>query len=97
MNEETVKQVEVKARDLFIRLGFKHTIIGTENLFERKGRFYRFTYVNGLRSFIVESALSSTDAMLNVFEDSDSFTVTNGEDALMSQLEFIIRKYYLDT
>ena len=96
MNEETVKQVVVKARALFTRLGFKHTIIGTENLFERKGRFYRFTYVKGLRSFIVETALSSTDAMLNVFEDSDLLTVTNGEDALLCQLEVIIKKYYLD-
>jgi len=66
MNDETVKQVAVKARDLFTRLGLKHTIIGAEDLFERNGRFYRFTYVKGLRSFIVETALSSTDAMQNV-------------------------------
>lgn len=83
-----------KIKDLFEELGFE-TVIINEQLYSQDGSYYKITYVEGLKAIVIESAANYDEAKNKVFEDSDLYPISLGEDEILIKLRNDLMKDYL--
>ena len=78
--------------------GFVKCLVKSSTLFrnDHTGCFHYITFVNGLASFIIESAMSQEEAEKSLFEDSDLYPVSMGEDNIIIEFKKDLYKYYMD-
>ena len=84
-----------KIEELFINLGFKKITINEKDFFTYKDSYYKVTNVKDLNAFVIESAESIEDVKKNVFEDSDIYPISMGEN-LIEKLKEDLVKYYMN-
>ena len=92
-------QIEVQAilnqvKEMFREAGFLEVDIRNETLFEKNGYYHRFSSVEGMKGFIIETAISLKDAENNLFEDSDFYSFSLGNSKILSEIQRDIEKYY---
>ncbi len=96
MSDDLINQIETQANDLFIKLGFVPCMINKTSVYEYKGQYYKFTFVNGLKSYIIEYANDIHDAQKNLYEDTDIIPIDLGLDGFITELDGILQKFYLN-
>ena len=90
-----IKQVEEKASELFAELGLVSTIIGKAQVYEINSGYIKFSYVMGLRCFVIEYAENIKSAKKNLYEDTDLFSEDLGIDGILVKLRKILIEHYL--
>ena len=95
MQNKIISQIKFKAEKLFLDLGFKKLNISSENIYEYKNMYLKFTYLDAINSFVIECAISIEGVYKNLYEDSDILQVSLGEKELLCQLQQLLVSYYL--
>lgn len=93
---DIVEKIKSKAMDMFVELGCKIVRINEELVYEKKGVFYKFAFIKGFKSFVVEYAENIDEAQKNRYEDGDLFPLSLGEEKLIEALRGDLIKYYFD-
>ena len=89
-----VPQIEAKANNIFIALGFDLIMINNTCTYKNNGGYHKLTYVDGLAGFVIEWAPSLDDAMMGKYEDGDLLPISLGTDELLCRLGYILKKQY---
>jgi len=87
--------IELKSREIFLSLGFSLVQINGHSVYEFEGNYYMFSFVSGLNGFVIESALSLSDAKKNLYEDSDLIPIDKDEEDFLITLKDLLIKYYV--
>ena len=87
-------QIEAKASDIFMKLGFESTHVNSEKVYKNENGYHMFTFIEGLGVFVIEWAQSLDKASRNMYEDCDLLPISLGEDELLRQLENILIEHY---
>lgn len=87
-----------KMEKILEQMGFERFYIGETKLYKnnRTGCYHYITYVNGLKSYIIESAENYAEVQKNIFEDSDLYPVSLGEDVILTKFKEDLIKYFLN-
>jgi len=96
MERKVAEDVKSKLETLLIEMGFHTISINGENVYEYKSTYYKLTFVEGLESFVIESAGSEEEARSNMYEDGDLFSISLGEKELLRQFRETLNEYYLN-
>lgn len=81
-----MESIENKIISLFKELNFKEEVINNSILYEYEGRYLKLTFINQLKSFVIEYADSYDEAKKNLFEDGDLYSITMDEEELISKM-----------
>lgn len=81
-----MKTIENKIMLLFKELNFKREIINNSVVYESEGKYLKLTFINKLKSYIIEYADSYDEANKNLFEDGDLYPITMDEDKLICKI-----------
>lgn len=81
-----MESIENKIISLFKELNFKEEVINKSIVYEFEGRYLKLTFINKLKSYVIEYADSYDEASKNLFEDGDLYPITMDEDELISKL-----------
>lgn len=96
MDTNLVKNIEKNANQLFVDMNMKEASINNKPNFRYKNGFYRFSFVSGLKSFVLEFAESWDDALKNRYEDSELYYLDLGEKNILAKLEHDIKTYIIE-
>lgn len=79
-------------------MDFEKLYIGDKKVYKnnRTGWYHYITYVNGLKSYIIESAENYAEAENSLFEDSDLYPISLGEEVILAKFRDDLDKYYLN-
>lgn len=88
--------VKSKMEKVLEQMGFERLYFGETKLYKnnRTGWYHCITYANGLKSYIIESAENYAEAQKNLFEDSDLYPASLGQDAILAKFREDLIKYY---
>ena len=92
---DSISQMERKAREIFLSLGFSLFSNNPVNVYEYHGRYYKFTYLHGLNGFVIESASCIEEAVMNVYEDDEIIRYPLEEKHFLSELVDVLKKYHM--
>jgi hypothetical protein len=67
---------------------------GVMNDILNKGSYYRFTFIEAFRAYVIESASNYEEAKNNLFEDGDLFSIDVDEKDFVEKLRADLIKYY---
>lgn len=81
-----METIENKIISLFKELNFKEEIINNSVVYESEGKYLKLTFINKLKSFVIEYADNYNEAKKNLFEDGDLYPVTMDEDELICKM-----------
>lgn len=95
MTDELINSIMSQVEKLFIELGLEKMFINGESIYVHKGSCYKFSFITGLKGFVIETAESFQQAQKNVYEDSDVYLVSLGERKIIDKLRHDLNKYYL--
>ena len=95
MSFTSSENIELKSKDIFLSLGFSLVQINGRTVYEREGSYYIFSFVSGLKSYVIESAISLSDAKKNIYEDSDLISADMEEGHILMNLRELLVKYYI--
>jgi hypothetical protein len=97
LNKEGVKMNEFQDKiDKAVKnLGFEAMEVGGKKLYFYKGNYYKFSYINDFKAYVIEYASSYEEALNNVFEDGDLYTIDMGENLLIEKITTDLIKYYI--
>jgi hypothetical protein len=71
LNMEEIKKIEKKLEVVFEELGFEKATVNGTLFYLHCTSYYKITYVEGLKSFVIECADDYSAVEKNVFEDGD--------------------------
>lgn len=86
--------LSLKIDNLFKELGYTRVIINGKELYCHGDSYYKFTYINDLKAYVIEYANNYDDAMNNVFEDGDIYPIDLGEFELIKKMRSDLINYY---
>lgn len=89
-------ELKKKIESLFVELGFEKVSINSTPLFLQGDIYYKVTFIKGLKSFVIEIANSYDEAINNVFEDGDLYSMSMNEDELIGKLRHDLVNYYIN-
>ena len=89
-----IKNIKDTASELFNELGLVPTMVGTTQSYEINGCYIKFSYVAGLRCFVIEYAENSNNAKKNIYEDTDLFSVELGCEGILVELRKVFIEHY---
>ncbi|MFF2878694.1 hypothetical protein ACFVR2_20475 [Gottfriedia sp. NPDC057991] len=81
-----MKNIKEKIDTLMIELGFEKIKVNNVLNYFLKGSYYKVNYSDELKSYIIETASSLTEAENNVYEDSDVYPNSLGEKKILEEL-----------
>ena len=84
-----------RIENLFEELGFNKVTINGNILYAHSDAYYKITYIDGYKSFVIEYAESYDDALKNIFWDGDWYPLSLGEDSLILKLRSDLEEFYL--
>jgi|BioPla2DNA2_1021312.scaffolds.fasta_scaffold15119_4 hypothetical protein len=89
---DILKQIDNVLHDL----GFEVVEINGNKLYhnKNKGSYYRFTFIEAFRAYVIESASNYEEAKNNLFEDGDLFSIDVDEKDFVEKLRADLIKYY---
>ncbi|PFH81987.1 hypothetical protein [Bacillus sp. AFS088145] len=90
-----MKNIVGKIDSLMIELGFKKVNVNNTLNYLHNGLYLKVIYVEGLKSYVIESACSSSEAERNVYEDSELYPITLGENKLLETLRNDLMTFYI--
>ncbi len=95
---QTIERIKEKMEYALEEAGSVKCLIKGSMIFrnDRTGCFHRITFVKGLASFVIESAMSQEEAEKNLFEDSGIYPFCIGEDNIIDEFKKDLYKYYID-
>ncbi len=70
----------------FKELNFNEEVINNSIVYEYEGRYFKISFINQLKSFVIEYADSYNEAIKNLFEDGDLYPITMDEEELISKI-----------
>lgn len=70
----------------FKELNFNEEVINNSIVYEYEGRYFKISFINQLKSFVIEYADSYNEAIKNLFEDGDLYSITMDEEELISKI-----------
>jgi len=88
--------IEEKIDILMIELGFEKVKVNNTLNYYLNGWYYKVTYVDGLKSYIIETASNYEEAKLNVYEDADLYPLSLGESKILEDLRNDLIKYCIN-
>ena len=86
--------IDIKIDCVFRELGFEIVKLGDVKMFRYKESYYKMTYIEDFRCYVIEYANNYKDAQNNVFEDGDTYSANFGEDQFLECLKKDLIKYY---
>lgn len=89
-----MRTINEKIGDLLNELGFERMIPYAE-IYHYRGVYCKISYVEGLKAFVIESADNFDDAAKDLFEDSDLYPISLGEDELIKKLRYDLVNFYI--
>lgn len=81
-----METIENKIILLFKELNFKREVINNSVVYESEGKYLKLTFINKLKSYVIEYADSYDEATKNLFEDGDLYPITMDEDELICKM-----------
>ncbi|MNB92655.1 hypothetical protein D3C75_397600 [compost metagenome] len=81
-----MESIENEIIALLSELNFKKAIINNSEVYESEGQYLKLTFLNKLKSYVIEYADSYDEAKKNLFEDGDLFSISMDEDELISKI-----------
>ncbi|GIO41759.1 hypothetical protein [Paenibacillus apis] len=81
-----METIENKIILLFKELNFKREVINNSVVYESEGKYLKLTFINKLKSYVIEYADSYDEANKNLFEDGDLYPITMDEDELICKM-----------
>lgn len=87
--------VKKKLEFILEETGFKQVEVNGALTHTRSGKYYKISFIEGLKAFVLESAEDEVAAEKNVFEDSDLYPLALGETGMIEKLRSDLAKYYL--
>ena len=75
-------------------LGYETVEINGKVVYCHNGKYYKFTYVESFKGYVLEYANSYEEAENNVFEDGDIYSTDIGKDVFIETLRSDLIKYY---
>ncbi|PZD93002.1 hypothetical protein DNH61_24750 [Paenibacillus sambharensis] len=81
-----METVENKIISLFKELNYKEKVINNSVVYESEGKYLKLTFINKLKSYVIEYADSYDEATKNLFEDGDLYPITMDEDELICKM-----------
>ncbi|MNV77785.1 hypothetical protein D3C71_1712350 [compost metagenome] len=81
-----MESIENNIIALLSELNFKKVIINNCEVYESEGQYLKLTFLNKLKSYVIEYADSYDEAKKNLFEDGDLFSISMDEDELISKI-----------
>lgn len=89
-----MNETNAKIANALRELGYEIVEIDGKELYHHKGSYYKFTYINDFKAYVIEYANNYEEAKNNVFEDGDSYSIDLGENELIEKLKADLIKYY---
>jgi len=86
--------IRVKINNLLKELGYKIVEIDGKELYCHEGSYFKITYIDNFKAYVVEYANSYENAKNNVFEDGDIYPIALGEIGLIEKLKADLISYY---
>lgn len=87
--------IKKRIETLFKELGFDEVTINRNMLYAHNGAFYKITYIDEYKSFVIEYAESYDEALKNIFWDGDWYPISLGEDGLLVKLRSDLVEFYI--
>lgn len=81
--------------NLLEELGFKKEVINGVELYSYDKCYYKITYIERFKSFVIEYADSYDDAIKNMFWDGDLYSISLGEN-LIDELRNDLFRFYIN-
>jgi hypothetical protein len=91
---ECMNDIRTKIYSAFKELGYDIVEIEGKKLYHRNGSYYRLTYIEAFRAYVIEYANSYEEAKNNVFEDGDTYSIDLEESEFIEKLKSDLLKYY---
>lgn len=94
-----IEEIILKTSEVFMKLGFVPTIIGEKQTYGYNGSYHKIDFIKNLdeRDFLViESAANFEEAKNNLYEDSDLLPLDLETEKLISNLEKLLKTYYME-
>jgi len=91
VDSEIVSKYGRLIENVLLSNGFREVIINGVTNFVHEETYRKVTYVHSL-GFVIEYAQSLKDAVMNLYEDGDSYPLSLGE-CLQTQLQADIEKF----
>ncbi|MGM0885181.1 MAG: hypothetical protein ACQEXQ_29575 [Bacillota bacterium] len=88
---ETVKQ---KLENILEENGFRQVEVSGTRIYLFRDHYYKLTYIEGLKAFVLECAEDEFAVKNNVFEDSDLYPLALGEEGMSEKLQSDLLEYY---
>lgn len=86
--------ISIKIDNVLRELGFEFIEIDGNGLYHHKGNYYKFTYIDDFKAYVIEHANNYEEAKNNVFEDADTYSMHLGENEFIEKLKADLIKYY---
>jgi len=90
-----MKNIELKIDILMLELGFEKIKVNNVLNYFFNGSYYKVNYFDELKSYVIESASNYTEAVNNVYEDSDIYPISLDEKKILEELRKDLIKYYI--
>lgn len=78
--------IEDKIKITLNELGFTKVDINNVEMYTNGKKYLKLTFLNDLKSYVIEYAENIDDAKKNRFEDGDAFSVTTAEEELIREI-----------
>lgn len=89
-----MNEISTKIDNVLRELGFEIIEIDGKGLYHHKGNYYKFTYIDDFKAYVIEYANNYEEAKNNVFEDGDTYSIDLGENEFIEKLKADLIKYY---
>lgn len=90
-----MKNIEEKIDILMVELGFEKVKVNNILNYLVNSTYYKVNYFEELKSYVIESASNYTEAVNNLYEDSDIYPISLGEKKILEELRKDLIKYYI--
>lgn len=90
-----MKSIEGKIDNLMFELGYKKVNVNNTLNYLHYGLYLKVSYIEGLKSYVIESACSSSEVERNLYEDSDLYPIALGENKLLETLRNDLNSFYI--
>lgn len=89
-----MNEISSKIDNVLRELEFEIIEIDGKELYHHKGNYYKFTYIDDFKAYVIEYANSYEDAKNNVFEDGDTYSIDLDKNEFIQKLKADLIEYY---
>lgn len=89
-----MSEIGTKIDNVLSELGFEIVEIDGKELYHYKASYFKITYIDDFKAYVIEYANNYEEAKNNVFEDGDIYSMDLGENELIEKLKADLIKYY---